>query len=120
MKRDWDIIRKILQKAEELEPDKALSGNDFGLEIQSLVAFHVKLLDEAGLIVTNILKDQLNNPVAFRVTGLTWKGYDFLESIRSDSIWKKTKDKILEKGGAMTVDVIKTVALGFVKSSLGL
>ena len=43
---------------------------------------------------------------------LTWEGHDYLENIRQDTIWNRTKDIILEKGLVMTLGVIKTVATG--------
>ena len=120
MKRDWDVIREILQKAEELEPNKYLELENFSSDTAYEVSYNIRLLYDAGLIDAEDVSTNGDGPDEFFVFRLTWNGHEFLDSIRSDSVWKKTKDKIVEKGGVMTFDVVKAVALGFVKSSLGL
>jgi len=119
-KRDWDIIREILQKTEELQPGKTLSSYDFQEEKLLDVNYNAVLLSEAGLIELKGVYDELGNLLRFRISKLTWDGHEFLDAIKSESIWKKTKEKIIEKGGAMTFDVVKAVALGLIKTSLEL
>lgn len=122
MKRDWDIIREILQKTEELQSGKVLSSDDFQEERLSDVNYNAVLLNEAGLIELKGAYDEFGNLLRFRIPKLTWYGHDFLKAMESESVWKKTKNKIIEKGGAMTTDilkeVLKVVAADFIKNSL--
>lgn len=120
MKRDWDIIREILQKAEELDPNYLLTLEDFNSDNAYEVSYNVQLLGQARLIDVEISDVQTHDPKQFRISSITWEGHEFFDAIKSDSIWKKTKNKIFEKGGAMTFDVVKAVALGVIKTSLGL
>jgi len=53
--------------------------------------------------------------VAFR--RLSWHGHDFLDSVRSPEVWKKTK-KGAEAAGGFTVDLLKDLAKGFVKKQI--
>jgi hypothetical protein len=45
----------------------------------------------------------------FVVGSLTWDGAEFLEKVRSDTVWNKTKEVIVHKGLPMALDVIKNV-----------
>jgi|WetSurMetagenome_2_1015567.scaffolds.fasta_scaffold267502_1 hypothetical protein len=119
MKRDWDVIREILQKVEELEHDKVLVLGDFEKERWGIVSYNAYLMSDAGLINMKCIKSYADAIKSFSITGLTWEGHEFFASIRSESIWKKTKSKIIGKGGSMTFDIIKTVAIELFKSSIG-
>ena len=50
---------------------------------------------------------------------LTWEGHEFLDSIRSDTVWTKTKKRFTEKGIDMSFDLVKSVAQVMVKAALG-
>jgi len=105
MQRNWDLIRMILldlenakgehRKAEEMPPFPA-----------DWVALHMKMMEEGGLIEGHD-PGFLSGPPQFFALGLTWKGRELLDSIRSMSIWDKTKDLLKEKGIGLTIDTIK-------------
>lgn len=118
MKRDWDIIRELLLKAEELEPDKTISSKDYDTSRIHIINYHTKLLYESGMI--DAIDCCTNDGDSYFINSLTWEGHDFLDSIRNDDIWNKTKSKVIEKGGTMTFDIVKAVAINFIKSSLNL
>lgn len=116
MKRDMELIRKILFKIEEEYVSTALFNLAiYGYEFNS-VAYQCKLLYEAHLVDNYSAKYGDNTIYAFVVGGLTWEGHDFLDKIRQDTIWNKTKETITQKGLPMIIDVIKDVATGIVSS----
>lgn len=59
---------------------------------------------------------------AYRVIDITPKAHEFLENIRSDTVWEKTKETAA-KAGSLSIDVLKTCAstviAGVIKKSLG-
>ena len=114
MKRDWEIIRRILLKTEELGPGNSLRSSDFEYEPE-ITAYHVKLLKEAGLLEAFIGEFLGGGPPHFDLFSLTWSGHEFLDSIRDDNIWQETKFKVLDKSGSMTFEVIKSVAIELAK-----
>jgi hypothetical protein len=57
----------------------------------------------------------LSGKVPFR--GFTWAGHDFLDSIRDEDIWRKTKMHA-EQVGAWTVDTLVGLAKAFIKAKL--
>ncbi|TYK64171.1 DUF2513 domain-containing protein [Colwellia echini] len=120
MKRDWDVIREILIATESLEPNQSLTLSAFDADKAFNISYHVELLDEAGIIYASLSQELGRGPTQFHVHRLTWDGHEFLDSIKSKSTWDKTKSLISEKGGAMSFDVIKGVAVHIGKSALGL
>lgn len=124
MKRDWDVVREILTKVESMDlHNQELSLKSFETQTAQelfIISGHMKLLIEREL-VNGVMYSQLNIRLYiddFSVKGLTWAGHEFLDSIRSDTVWNKTKETFSSKGLDMTFDLIKTVAAGVTTSLL--
>lgn len=116
MKRDMELIRKILFKIEVEYVSTALFNMTIdGYEFND-VAYQCKLLFDAELVDQYKAKYGDNTIYAFTVGGLTWEGHDFLDKIREDTIWNKTKETIRKNGLPIIIDVIKDVATGIVSS----
>jgi len=49
---------------------------------------------------------------------MTSQGHDYLDAIRNDGIWQRTKEAVAETGGSAALEIIKAVALGLVKQKL--
>lgn len=76
------------------------------------ISYHMELLIEAGLVEGKMSQELGGGPINFTATRLTWTGHEFLDAIRSDTVWNKTKETFRTKGLDMTFDLIKTVAGG--------
>jgi len=119
MERNWDTIREILIKAEELKPNTDLTLDDFESSREDEIIYHVRLLDEAGLVTVEIT-DMLSSGQFIDVNRLTWSGHEFLDSIRNETVWSNTKKTFTEKGGVMSFDLIKSVAIKLTASLMGI
>ena len=110
MKRDMDLVRLILLEIE----DKYRSTAIYDLSIEGYnaetVAYHCKILFEAGLLSDYKARYADNEIYSFGVGSLTWDGNDFLEKIRDDSQWNKVKETITQSGLPMIIETIKSVA----------
>ena len=116
MKRDMELCRKALFAIEEQYVDTAIYGlNIEGYTIEQ-VAYHCKILYDAGLISDYEAEFADNQIWYFAVGSLTWDGHEFLDKIREDTIWNKTKDIITKKGLPMVLDVVKDVAQAVITS----
>lgn len=116
MKRDMDLCRAILFTIEEEFVDIALYDLQIPEYTMEQVAYHCKILHDAGLIA-NYKAQYADNHVAwFSVGSLTWEGHDFLDKIRQDTIWNKTKEVITKQGLPMVIDVVKQVAQSIITS----
>ena len=124
MKRDWDTIREILTKLEESsDTDDFLQLDSFPQDRAAEISYHMELLFEAGLVDGEMSKTIGPGPYGFFATRLTWTGHEFLDTIRSSTVWEKTKKSIVSKGLSLTFDLIKSVATdvagSIVKSATG-
>jgi len=119
MKRNWDQIREILIRLEEATTtDDFLRLSSFPQERAHEISYHVELLIEAGLINGHMSKTLGRGPHDFFVARLTWNGHEFLDAIRSNTIWQKTKSSFASQGLSMTFDLVKTVAIDLASTYL--
>ena len=119
MKLNPDCIRDILICLESLEYDSAYT-------IQSLVSklpnysyseldYHCLQLSEANFIKAMIIDSGGYLPKTVKVFDLTYKGHQFLEEIRSDNVWNKTKDTA-KSVGSFSISTLSTIATEVITS----
>ncbi len=106
MKRDMDLVRKILFALED-RPANFEGEHNFTVDgfDQTTVARHVQLMAEAGLI--DAINLSTHAGVDWMPQRLKWEGHDFLDEARNDTLWNKAKSKISEAGVGATVEVMK-------------
>lgn len=114
MKRDMELIRKILFEIEErFEPGQ---GFLHGLPIEGyemkVIGDHCELLFQAGLIkeFKPNRGGRGNMLLSFSIGNLTNKGYDYLELIRSDETWNQTEQEVKKKNLPQTIETYGMVA----------
>jgi Hypothetical protein (DUF2513) len=119
LKRDMELVRDLLLVIEQNDDRRELEiPKDWDREV---VAYHLKILDQAGYVKNNT-KWADNKPM-WLIASLTWEGHEFLDAIKSDNVWEKTKDGVKKKGlelGNIPLDVLKEFASIQIKSILGL
>ncbi len=121
MRRDMELIRKILLEAEQDESDHGLSDFLIPGYTTDQVGYHVYLLKNAGLVEGPIHFASGSVKVEFYgINRLTFAGHEFLDSIRSDSVWAKVKGKLDEFGGTASLVVIQQLAEHVMKAGLGI
>lgn len=109
MKRDMDLIRKILFVIESSPSYSQIYGID-GYE-WDVVAEHIRLIDDAKLIrgkLDFLLSIDAERRQSAFVHGLSWAGHDFLDAARSDTNWNQARD-VTKKAGGWTFDLLKQV-----------
>lgn len=101
MKRDFDLIRKILLQLEERETiHEEIMLEPIGEHSIDSVVHHYAILKETGLI--EAYKIYYDIPFA---VNLTWRGHDFLDNARNQTVWDKTKTFVKDKGMSVSLDV---------------
>ena len=108
MKRDQELIRSLLFKYEDaaewlLDAPGVVQDPD---EEEEREAYHVELMVDAGLLTY----------VSEYTMRLTSKGHDYLDAIRDDGIWKKTKEGAAAVGGA-TLGIMVEIAVAYEKQA---
>jgi len=122
MKRDMDIIRALMLKLEALPADGhrifGVAATDEELAVAGAsvdqIDYHLRLLRDQGFL-DSPGQPSLSGKYPFR--GITWAGHDFVDSIRDDDVWSKTKTQA-EKVGSWTVDILAGIAKAVVKAKL--
>jgi hypothetical protein len=116
-----DLVRQILLQVEAADEEtlrqKPLDMDGFD---RASVARHVEIMQEAGLVEAHVMRADGVPPYAACVFRLTWEGHDFLEATRNDTIWVKTKNFVMEKGGGASFEIIKAIALKYAANHFGL
>ena len=109
MKRDMDLVRKILFAVEEREMGE-IGKIDIPDYSQELIGRHVELMLERGLIDGKVIPNS-DGPhhriAAYIVNRLTWNGYDFLDASRNETIWERAKKKCMEETGGLALDLLR-------------
>ncbi|QZT28256.1 DUF2513 domain-containing protein [Streptococcus dysgalactiae] len=113
-----ELCRLVLLEIEKKY--RSISLHNLAIENydKDVVAYHCKLLFEAGLISSYKPTYADDEIYSFNVGSLTWQGHEFLDKIREDSVWNNTKKKIKDSMLPMTLDVIKDVATSIVAKML--
>lgn len=114
MQRDMELLRKVLFKVEELPFD----GGARQIQVEGYddqnTTYHVKLALDAGFI--NAQDVSHLGGKAYLVSGLTYSGHEFLDSIKSETIWERSKAFVKGSVGEITVAGLKTAVPMIVKS----
>jgi hypothetical protein len=122
MKRDMDLIRELLLKLEayQLEmgdavtmtpesPSLAVPGYD---AVQ--INHHMDLIHEAGFINDGGCSQPM---LGFIFCGLTWKGHEFLDTVRDPEVWRRTNEGA-KKIGSASIDLLFTLCKAYAKELL--
>jgi hypothetical protein len=105
VKRDHDYLRELLFNAEADEDRLILVPHETSGDRR--LEHHVDLLCDAGLFA------QISES-GFRLTN---EGHDYLDAIRDDTNWKRTK-KMAEKVGGVGLVLMRDIAVGYVKQQI--
>ena len=126
VKRDWDLIQKILVKLEEKENSTVpLAGIDSPDHDWDKVRVHLHILKQAGLVdgfrpmLPGKVGIDANPYLDSDVRNLTWEGYEFLANIKSPEIWEKISSQAKEKGAELTLEFVKAAIPVAIQKLLG-
>ena len=109
MKRDMELIRKVLLAVENMQPNSPIEGYS-----DEQVKYHRALVIEAGLVKGSILPDSetlSEIPASVVLDKLTWTGHDFVDAIASESNWHKVKNFLKDAGKQITIETVKFAVL---------
>jgi DNA-binding transcriptional ArsR family regulator len=125
MKRDMELVLKILKALEEREEVSVIKDIKY-LELPDyddrVVNYHLLRMYEAGLIdaeatISSTTKTRLIRVYPF---GLTWQGHEFLDAMKNQSVFSKVKEKLRGKLDDIPFVLLKELALKFAREQLGL
>ncbi len=117
MKRDMDLVRKILLAVEASERPLDSSLIRIAGYTGEGITEHMRLLNEAGLI-EGISAYSVEHRLKWIELRLTWGGHDFLDAARNESVWVETVAEVRKKTGAVPFEVLKGLLTEAARNSL--
>ncbi|MDP2893014.1 MAG: DUF2513 domain-containing protein [Sulfurimonas sp.] len=120
MKRDLDLLRKILLHLEnDVEYGNSINSTKlyqhFTEYKESEFLYQIFLLNDSGLITAT---DRSGNDYKlFYIKEITSKGHDFIDSFREQDIWNQTKEKV-KSIGSFTLDTFMEIGKEYIKQNM--
>jgi len=121
MKRDMELIRKIILKIEDHPSGWAPSDLTIEGFSREQIGYHCYLIVDSGLAAgTDVTALESDGP-EYRVTHLTAAGHDFAESSRNQYVWEVVMADMREKGfSSVALDLVKKLLDKQVRKKLDL
>lgn len=119
MKRDMELVRTLLLRLESQHRGVGVIVFDYGDEELAVDGYEpATIMGHLGLIVdAGLAHGRLGGTGSFSFDGLTWSGHDFVDNVRDEEIWRRTKEGVSLAGG-FTFDLMKGLAKGFVRKKI--
>jgi len=120
MKRDLELVRKILLAMEAHDagfaPDHfTIAGYD-----QEVIGHHVWLMGQGALVTAvDVTAMGDRSPVALPGS-ITWTGHDFLDTVRNETVWSKVKIHLKDHALTLPFALVQDLAIKYAKSLAGL
>ncbi len=110
MQRDINLIRSILFCAEErIRP---ITSDDIKVSgyTKEAIDYHLTLIGESGLGIVYEYLDPKGNGLRPILQRLTWSGHEFLDSVRDEVVWEKTRRRSILVTASMPFELWMKVA----------
>lgn len=111
MKLNHDCVRSLLlfiEEKAEINGEIELTTTQIENFTINEILYTAKKLKEAGYINATVTNDLLGN-LDIIIYDITWEGHKFLDTIRDNQVWTKTKS-ILSKVSSSSISFVSTVA----------
>jgi len=123
MKRDMELVRKILMELvdSEFSSDMGLPGID-GYD-EDEIRHHALIMRDAGLLAfTEGVKTEgvIFGPMEDLQLRPTWEGHEFLEKTRDEKIWRSVVSKTKEMTGGLSFQIIQSLLVVALSKAVGL
>lgn len=109
MKRDMDLIRKMILAVEAADDPRRADLNIEGYD-ERTQAYHRWLLVDDGRLVKGADLSTSDRDAA--IIAMTMEGHAFADAIRDDTRWSRFWNAVKEKGGMVTIELIVAALKG--------
>ena len=117
MKRDMDLIRKLLFTMEGRSwPQMGAITSIEGYQ-DNEINYHLFIMQDAGLVEGMDMSSSKGRH--FHVRRMTWAGHEFLEAARDEERWQAVKGE-MEQAGGFVFSVAKTLLVESMRRKVGL
>jgi Hypothetical protein (DUF2513) len=120
MHRDMELIRKILMAMEAYSSGFAPTSFTIAGYDQDVIGHHIWLMEQGELVTAFDITSQGDASPTAIPGSITWKGHDFLNSVRTEKVWLKLKAEMKDKGVSLPFALIQQLALKIAAKYVGL
>ena len=118
MKRDLDLCREIMRQIADSPTlnapvEVAVEGRS-----DDEITYQLHILRQADLI--EAVDFTSGDGMAYKPLRLTWKGNEFLDAARDDTVWNRAKARFGKAAGALTFDLLLAVLKEEIGNLIGL
>ncbi len=113
MRRDWKVVRKILEHIESEDLDEYVDKSAYAEELritEDEFIGHLEILAEAGIIKNATVRRTTAGTIAnYDIHGIfiTMSGHDLLDALRDAPVWARILDKANRVGVKVSWEFIK-------------
>ncbi|MEI6841653.1 MAG: DUF2513 domain-containing protein [Methanomicrobiales archaeon] len=115
MKRDMDLVRKILFAVEN-SPEEGIENFTIEPFSREQIIYHIRLLQDAELIEGTLVGSDNAGILRYGIDRMTWAGHEFLDACRNEGRWIKAKE-IFSNLDGVTFDVSKQVLVSLMTTA---
>lgn len=122
MKRDMDLVRKILFDLGDSEFYSNMGYPRIEGYSEDQIKHHVFIMKDAGLLIFTEGKkvEGFFSKTEDLDLRLTWEGHEFLEKVRDEKLWKSIVKTTKKKTGGLSFDILKAILIATLKKAVGL
>jgi hypothetical protein len=120
MKRDMDLVRKILLEATAREGADRGGNPRLAGYMDDQVTHPVYLMQRGGLVEAATWRPLDGSPQTAILTSVTWAGHDFLDAARNETVWNQARAKAGAAGVELSFATLKELLVATAKGLLGL
>ena len=121
MKRDMELVRQLLLFIEQNQEFDSVDSQEIQIDgySEGQIGYHLKIMVDGGLLDAQDTTTYDSVSYDFFIRSITWYGHEFLDAVRDEGVWDHTKKALLPIGSA-SFDVVKSIAVAYIGSKLGL
>lgn len=120
MKRDLDLIRKLILAVEDVPTGTAPEAIEIEGYTAEQVGYHSYLIVDSGLAEGADIGGFQDSSPNWCLNHLTSAGHDFADAAHSESLWTEAKKIVKERAGGTSLDILKEVLTAVVRGAVGL
>lgn len=112
MKRDWDLVREILEKVEDGSLQTYLSKENFidkGITEEDIFG-HIEIMLDAGILKNGIVSRGWGGKFSrWDMQGIfiSMQGHDLLDALRDQTVWMRIRQKARQSAVSISWEFIK-------------
>jgi len=117
VKRDLNLVRKLLLYFEQYERVHVIPRPEVEGYTAEQIEYHLEIMQEAGLLAGGDLP-QPRHATRYVPQRLTWQGHEFLDQSRDETRFKEAQEEVVAKVGGLPFDLLLAVLKEWAKRAV--